>query len=59
MDSGRMNLGMIKTAIKLELLHSIDFLLKNREKEIKSDEKFEKAYCQAIQDVIKILEEVL
>ena len=54
-----MNLGMIKTTIKLELLHSIDLLLKNREKEIKSDEKSEKAYCQAIQDVIKILEEVL
>lgn len=54
-----LSLQIIKEMIKVQLLRKIDLLLNNREKEIKSDEKFEKAYCQAIQDVIKIIGEVL
>ena len=54
-----LNLQIIKEMIRVQLLRNIDLLLQRREKEITSDKKFERGYCQAIQDVIKIIGEVL
>lgn len=54
------NEEIFKEVITRKLLSEIDFLLKLREEDLKKNGKdFEKGYCGALADVIKIIKERL